>query len=111
MLGKIEGGRRRGQQIMRRLDGITNSMDMGLGRLQELVMDREAWCAVIHGVAKSWTRLSDRTELNCPICMPRISISCSNALARTSCMLTRNGKSSHPCSVPDITGKASHLSS
>ena len=70
MLGGIGGRRRRGWQRMRWLNGITDSLDMCLGKLWELVIDREAWCAAIHGVAKSWTQLSDWTELNLILGLP-----------------------------------------
>ena len=86
MLGGIGGRRRRGRQRMRWLDGITDSTDMGLGRLQELVMDREAWRAVFHGVTKSRTRLSDWTELTFSI-HPNLSFPCCAIFSMTSSLI------------------------
>ena len=131
MLGKIEGRRRRGWQRMSWLDGITDTTDMGLGGLQQLVMDREAWRAVVHGVAKSQTWLSEWTELNwytssyhlqteiifnqqfliLPLLFGSFTFfSCLIPVPKTSStMLNRSGKSGLPCLLPAIKGKASNL--
>ena len=100
MLGKIEGRRRRGQQRMRWLDGITNSMDMGLGGLQELVMDREAWRAAVHGVTNSQTRLSDWTKLSWffPLGLQRVGHDWATKLNWLILFQT-----SHPCRLLDNT--------
>ena len=93
MPGKIEGGRRRGRQRMRWLHGITDSMDMSLSGLRELVMDREAWRAVVHGVAKSWTCLSDWTELKTSLSIMNTQVHCQIIICKY--FLPSYGLSSH----------------
>ena len=96
MLGKIEGRRRRGRQRMRWLDGITDSMNMSLSKLQELVMDREAWCAAVHGVTKCWIQLNNWNELNQFLLTQRCQLKCH--LRRLSCLLNlKVGSPVAPC--------------
>ena len=113
ILGKIEVGRRRGWQRMRWLNGITHSINMNLSQLQELVMDREAWRAAVHGVAKSWTQLSNWTELNLPVGVAGHNEIISRMHAYHGPTSSRESKQSHkhaeaPCSVQMLLRQLAH---